>query len=115
MDERVSRGSKLSEKQRGKEKMMSQGLDNQPQNSCTSENNTSTHQFKNVVAIVDPPRVGLHPTIYSWRKWENEASLALDANLQDASFEAMWQHLPQFVFRVTCTSGNNDQTEHASI
>ncbi|KAI8018718.1 DNA replication licensing factor MCM5 [Camellia lanceoleosa] len=39
--------------------------------------------------------------IYSWRKWENEASLALDANLQDASFEAMWQHLPQFVFRVT--------------
>ncbi|KAF5930965.1 hypothetical protein HYC85_031838 [Camellia sinensis] len=40
----------------------SPGLDNQPQNSCTSENNTLTHQFKNVVAIVDPPRVGLHPT-----------------------------------------------------
>ncbi|XP_028125956.1 zinc finger CCCH domain-containing protein 24 isoform X2 [Camellia sinensis] len=39
------------------------GLDNQPQNSCTSENNTLTHQFKNVVAIVDPPRVGLHPTV----------------------------------------------------
>ncbi|GMP88983.1 hypothetical protein CsSME_00040752 [Camellia sinensis var. sinensis] len=41
----------------------SPGLDNQPQNSCTSENNTLTHQFKNVVAIVDPPRVGLHPTV----------------------------------------------------
>ncbi|GFZ17911.1 zinc finger (CCCH-type) family protein [Actinidia rufa] len=41
-----------------------QGLDNQPQNSCTSESGTtSVSPFKNVVAIVDPPRVGLHPTV----------------------------------------------------
>ncbi|EYU18839.1 hypothetical protein MIMGU_mgv1a0189602mg, partial [Erythranthe guttata] len=30
---------------------------------CTSENNSPLHRFKNVVAIVDPPRVGLHPTV----------------------------------------------------
>ncbi|KAK3022485.1 hypothetical protein RJ639_045814 [Escallonia herrerae] len=31
---------------------------------CASENATnSMQQFKNVVAIVDPPRVGLHPTV----------------------------------------------------
>ena len=42
----------------------SEGLDNQPQNSCTSESGTTSVQpFKNVVAIVDPPRVGLHPTV----------------------------------------------------
>lgn len=36
------------------------------QKSSTSENrNTSTRQFKNVVAIVDPPRAGLHPTVRS--------------------------------------------------
>ncbi|PSR86603.1 Zinc finger CCCH domain-containing protein [Actinidia chinensis var. chinensis] len=42
----------------------SKGLDNQPQNSCTSESGTTSVQpFKNVVAIVDPPRVGLHPIV----------------------------------------------------
>lgn len=39
------------------------GLHNQPQNSCTTENGTPLMQFKNVVAIVDPPRAGLHPTV----------------------------------------------------
>lgn len=39
------------------------GLHNQPQNSCTTENGTPLMQFKNVVAIVDPPRAGLHPTL----------------------------------------------------
>ncbi|GFY89360.1 seven transmembrane MLO family protein [Actinidia rufa] len=34
--------------------------------------------------------------IYSWRKWENQASLALDANLQDASMEALWHPVPEF-------------------
>ncbi|KAL0436440.1 UNVERIFIED_CONTAM: Zinc finger CCCH domain-containing protein 24 [Sesamum radiatum] len=29
----------------------------------TSESSTPVQQFKNVVAIVDPPRVGLHPTV----------------------------------------------------
>nr|KYP68521.1 Zinc finger CCCH domain-containing protein 24 [Cajanus cajan] len=34
------------------------------QKSSTPENgNTSMQQFKNVVAIVDPPRAGLHPTV----------------------------------------------------
>ncbi|XP_052196138.1 zinc finger CCCH domain-containing protein 24 [Diospyros lotus] len=42
----------------------SQGPGDQSQNNCTSENSTpSVQQFKNVVAIVDPPRVGLHPTV----------------------------------------------------
>ncbi|KAJ4726020.1 zinc finger CCCH domain-containing protein 24-like [Melia azedarach] len=36
----------------------------QLQKSCTSEDgNFSVQQFKNVVAIVDPPRGGLHPTV----------------------------------------------------
>ena len=36
----------------------------QLQKNCTSESeNTSVQQFKNVVAIVDPPRVGLHPIV----------------------------------------------------
>ncbi|KAM4096113.1 hypothetical protein ACJW30_08G080500 [Castanea mollissima] len=36
----------------------------QLQKNCTSESgNTSLQQFKNVVAIVDPPRVGLHPIV----------------------------------------------------
>lgn len=39
------------------------GLHNQPQNNCTTENGTPLMQFKNVVAIVDPPRAGLHPTL----------------------------------------------------
>lgn len=30
---------------------------------CTSENSSTVQQFKNIVAIVDPPRVGLHPTV----------------------------------------------------
>ncbi|KAL0417730.1 UNVERIFIED_CONTAM: Zinc finger CCCH domain-containing protein 24 [Sesamum radiatum] len=30
---------------------------------CTLESSTPVQQFKNVVAIVDPPRVGLHPTV----------------------------------------------------
>ncbi|KAL8057586.1 hypothetical protein ABFX02_04G193100 [Erythranthe guttata] len=30
---------------------------------CIPENNSPLHRFKNVVAIVDPPRVGLHPTV----------------------------------------------------
>ncbi|KAL2328618.1 hypothetical protein Fmac_022045 [Flemingia macrophylla] len=34
------------------------------QKGSTSENgNTSMQQFKNIVAIVDPPRAGLHPTV----------------------------------------------------
>ncbi|KAI8524008.1 hypothetical protein RHMOL_Rhmol13G0115900 [Rhododendron molle] len=37
--------------------------DNQPQNSCPMENGSPLLQFKNVVAIVDPPRAGLHPTV----------------------------------------------------
>ncbi|KAG5515476.1 hypothetical protein RHGRI_036506 [Rhododendron griersonianum] len=41
----------------------SHGLDNQPQNSCPMENDSPLLQFKNVVAIVDPPRAGLHPTV----------------------------------------------------
>lgn len=37
---------------------------NEVQKGNTSENgNTSMQQFKNVVAIVDPPRAGLHPTV----------------------------------------------------
>ena len=36
----------------------------QLQRNCTSESgSTSVQQFKNVVAIVDPPRVGLHPVV----------------------------------------------------
>lgn len=35
----------------------------QLQKDCTSEGNSSMQQFKNVVAIVDPPRGGLHPTV----------------------------------------------------
>lgn len=38
--------------------------DSQIHKNSTSQNrNTIMHQFKNVVAIVDPPRVGLHPTV----------------------------------------------------
>ncbi|KAM5584089.1 zinc finger CCCH domain-containing protein 24 [Rosa sericea] len=44
-----------------------EGLDNSKQDlqkSCTSQNRKSPVQcFKNVVAIVDPPRNGLHPTV----------------------------------------------------
>ncbi|OMO67500.1 hypothetical protein CCACVL1_20491 [Corchorus capsularis] len=37
---------------------------NQLQESSTSKDeNSSVQQFKNVVAIVDPPRMGLHPTV----------------------------------------------------
>ncbi|KAH9700683.1 zinc finger CCCH domain-containing protein 24 [Citrus sinensis] len=35
----------------------------QLQKDCTSEGNSLAQPFKNVVAIVDPPRGGLHPTI----------------------------------------------------
>lgn len=39
-------------------------LQNQLQGSSTPEDgNSSVKQFKNVVAIVDPPRMGLHPTV----------------------------------------------------
>ncbi|KAK3012402.1 hypothetical protein RJ639_012051 [Escallonia herrerae] len=42
----------------------SQELAADQQETCASENATnSMQQFKNVVAIVDPPRVGLHPTV----------------------------------------------------
>lgn len=34
-----------------------------PKESVSENGNTSVHQFKNVVAIVDPPRAGLHPTV----------------------------------------------------
>ncbi|KAK6163311.1 hypothetical protein DH2020_000175 [Rehmannia glutinosa] len=38
--------------------------ENQLEKLCTSESgSTPMQQFKNVVAIVDPPRVGLHPTV----------------------------------------------------
>ncbi|XP_027346879.1 zinc finger CCCH domain-containing protein 24 isoform X2 [Abrus precatorius] len=33
------------------------------QDSASENGNTSSEQFKNVVAIVDPPRAGLHPTV----------------------------------------------------
>lgn len=36
---------------------------NQVQKGCTEDENSSVRQFKNVVAIVDPPRGGLHPTV----------------------------------------------------
>ncbi|XP_058757540.1 zinc finger CCCH domain-containing protein 24-like [Vicia villosa] len=39
-------------------------VENEVPKESTSENGkTSTQQFKNVVAIVDPPRAGLHPTV----------------------------------------------------
>ncbi|EOY34334.1 Zinc finger family protein isoform 1 [Theobroma cacao] len=39
-------------------------LQNELQESSTSKDeNSSVQQFKNVVAIVDPPRMGLHPTV----------------------------------------------------
>ncbi|KAB2038602.1 hypothetical protein ERO13_D03G133900v2 [Gossypium hirsutum] len=39
-------------------------IQNQLQESSTSKDgNSSVPQFKNVVAIVDPPRMGLHPTV----------------------------------------------------
>ncbi|WJX44181.1 hypothetical protein P8452_31191 [Trifolium repens] len=39
-------------------------IENDVPKGSTSENgNTSRKQFKNVVAIVDPPRAGLHPTV----------------------------------------------------
>ncbi|XP_061358766.1 zinc finger CCCH domain-containing protein 24 isoform X2 [Gastrolobium bilobum] len=34
-----------------------------PKGSTSENGNTSTQHFKNVVAIVDPPRAGLHPTV----------------------------------------------------
>lgn len=34
-----------------------------PKESTSENGNTSMQQFKNVVAIVDPPRAGLHPTV----------------------------------------------------
>lgn len=38
--------------------------DSQIQSNCTSDNgNPPVQRFKNVVAIVDPPRGGLHPTV----------------------------------------------------
>ncbi|XP_062171985.1 zinc finger CCCH domain-containing protein 24 isoform X2 [Alnus glutinosa] len=41
-----------------------QEAESQLKRNCTSEiGNTSVQQFKNVVAIVDPPRVGLHPIV----------------------------------------------------
>lgn len=41
----------------------SSGTDVGPTVVCSSESNEKGHRFKNVVAIVDPPRVGLHPTV----------------------------------------------------
>ncbi|KAI4386050.1 hypothetical protein MLD38_004018 [Melastoma candidum] len=39
-------------------------MEDQPQNTCISnKERTSPLQFKKVVAIVDPPRAGLHPTV----------------------------------------------------
>lgn len=35
----------------------------EPQNGISENENTSARTFKNVVAIVDPPRSGLHPTV----------------------------------------------------
>lgn len=41
-----------------------QEAESQLHRNCASESgNTSVQQFKNVVAIVDPPRVGLHPIV----------------------------------------------------
>lgn len=39
----------------------------QDESNCVTENISSKlHQFDNVVAIVDPPRVGLHPTVSNY-------------------------------------------------
>lgn len=39
-------------------------LKEQEESNCVTENDSSMmHRFDNVVAIVDPPRVGLHPTV----------------------------------------------------
>lgn len=64
-----------------------EGLDNSKQDlqkSCTSQNRKSPVQcFKNVVAIVDPPRNGLHPTV---------------SNIISIPFYISTQFLPQIVF-----------------
>lgn len=41
------------------------GQESDSQQSCNLASATSVQHFKNVVAIVDPPRVGLHPTVSS--------------------------------------------------
>lgn len=37
--------------------------ENELQKNCTLNSSAPLQQFKNVVAIVDPPRAGLHPTV----------------------------------------------------
>lgn len=41
------------------------GQKSDSQQSCSSATAKPVQYFKNVVAIVDPPRVGLHPTVSS--------------------------------------------------
>lgn len=41
------------------------GQKSDSQQCCSSASAKSLQHFKNVVAIVDPPRVGLHPTVSS--------------------------------------------------
>ncbi|KAL0369671.1 UNVERIFIED_CONTAM: Zinc finger CCCH domain-containing protein 24 [Sesamum angustifolium] len=55
---------------------------------CTLESSTPVQQFKNVVAIVDPPRVGLHPTVSAI-----EAFLCTDALVSGLPFPSL---KPQF-------------------
>lgn len=52
--ERASHWSENNNAEIGSEDQKGSGSENE---------NTSSQQFKNVVAIVDPPRAGLHPTV----------------------------------------------------
>lgn len=67
--EEVSEGRVCHETENGEQASQCSENDNQEgeseaQKGGGSENgNTLVQQFKNVVAIVDPPRAGLHPTV----------------------------------------------------
>lgn len=67
--EEVSEGCVRHETENGEQASLSSENDKQEdetkvQKGSESENgNTLVQQFKNVVAIVDPPRAGLHPTV----------------------------------------------------
>lgn len=63
-DPAESSGVELKNSEGASECNRNGGQESHVQQSCTSENGTNI-QFKNVVAIVDPPRVGLHPTVSS--------------------------------------------------
>ncbi|XP_047315236.1 zinc finger CCCH domain-containing protein 24 [Impatiens glandulifera] len=58
-----SQGSNIEEAVDVKEHSTSEEVSNPKDTLEGAENGTSVRQFKNVVAIVDPPRGGLHPTV----------------------------------------------------